>query len=191
MAQLVRKRKAAVSLATKMVEELVAENPYQLRGVTSIEGAERALGPRLSQARKAFHDRVTQERRGEKLFDNALQAALDAAVDPAPARGIAPKVIEGAASTRASGDSGSSYRDAAPEPEIKLKPSRLLPPPSALARMRNQLLFAAAWIVAVIRFAGPIRHHGVSRLALMQGLLGTMAVLPIALGVLLLILPKR
>jgi len=134
---------------------------------------------------------VAQQVRKRKAAGSLATKMAAAPLGTAAAKGIAPKVIEGAASPRASGDSGSSYRDAAPEPEIKLKPSRLLPPPSALARRRNQLLFAAAWIVAVIRFAGPIRDHGVSKLALMQGLFGTMAVLPIVLGVLLLILPKR
>ena len=57
--------------------------------------------------------------------------------------------------------------------------------------MRHQLLFASVWIVSVLRFAPPVRAHGLTKLALMQGLLGTISVLPVVVAVLLFVLPKR
>jgi hypothetical protein len=172
-----------------MAEEFVAKHRSKLRGIATLAGVNRTLATDLGRARQSFNDRVSSERRGEQLFDKALQSALEYAESSPPKKGIAPKVVDTISSERAAPDA--SYRESPPEEEITLKPSRLLPPPSPLARMRNRLLFGAAWTVVVIRFATAVRSHGPTQLALMQGLLGTLAILPIVLGVLLLILPKR
>lgn len=190
----IRRRKPASALATRMAEALVEKHRGQLSGVTSIEGVKRAIGQDLARARQQFNQQISAERRGEKLFDKALVAALEYANAPTPppaVKPIAPKVVSDDATPSREVDAELSYREAPPEPEIELKPSRLVPQPSALARARNKLIFAAAWIVAVVRFAPAIRAHGFGRLALLQGLLGTLSILPIVLGVLLLILPKR
>lgn len=191
---LIRRRKPASALATQMAESLVEEHQSKLRGVTTLEGAKRAIGQELAIARQQFNQRVTAERRGEKLFDKALVSALEQASAPAPAptvKAIAPMVVSREGASRREVDAELSYREAPPEPEIELKPSRLEPPPSALARMRNKLLFAAAWIVVVVRFSMAVRVNGATKLAAMQGLLGSLAILPLVLGFMFIVLPRR
>ncbi len=185
----IRRRKAAISLATRMADELVAKHRGELRGVTTVDGAKRALRGDVARARQQFNQRVSPERRAEKLFDAALKSALEAPA--APPRPIAPKVAVDTERPIGVADVGTAYRDAPPPEDVPLKPSRLDPPPSGLGRMRNQLMFGAAWIVVVARFSMAVRVHGVSKLAALQGLLGTISILPLVLGLLFLVLPRR
>jgi hypothetical protein len=176
-----------------MANQLVDNHGHALRGAASIDDVERAIGGELASTRQSFNDRVIAERRGEGLLEAAILAKLrpsrTASTDKP--KGIAPRVIATDDAPIGAGEVGSSYRDAPPRAELPLKPSRLAPPPSTLARMRNQLLFAAGWIVLVIRLAAAVRSNGVSTLAATQGVLGTLAVLPLILGALFFVLPRR
>ncbi len=191
---LVRKRKAAIALATRMANQLVDNNGHALRGVASLDDVQRAIGGELASARQSFNDSVIAERRNEGLLEAAIAAKLKLSAAAPPtgrAMGIAPRVVAIDDAPVGAADMGSSYRDAPPREDPPLKPSRLVPPPSALARMRNSLIFGAGWIVAVLRFATAIRANGLTHLAITQGVLGTLSILPLVLGALFLVLPRR
>jgi hypothetical protein len=118
---------------------------------------------------------------------HSANRGLTPAAKPKP---LAPIVSRSTSEPLAEANVGDGYRDAIAAPEKPLRPPSDIPE-SPGAKRRTTFLFAATWIVLVVRFAIAVRAHGTTMRAFKEGFFGSLVILPLAIGLVLLVVRDK
>lgn len=187
----IRKRKSAEALAERMADSFVTAERARLARFNTVGQVRNGLRSDIDRARNEYNHSVQEVRRKEKAFDAALDLRIERALlearDAPAISPIAPKVI--AAPEESFDVAGDGYREASRAERPMRPPSDI--PATETPVWRNRVLTIAVWTVVVARFATAIRTHGPTGHGLFVGLLGTLAILPIVIGAILLLMPER